>query len=187
MSFKFKKNIQDEPIKLNKIEHFECDTDGCVEDRDPIFDYIHDHCKVCNFMSEEETELYTQIVGFFEDELYISKEKDFLDKCFCHLNQKNGLIHSVFNFWKADCYLQIKQALKKNDIGLAINKILFCVDNFCRKIGYDGLKCYFTYNGKKLEVKLCFNYLTAEKHDIELFVSVERPYSDVLKIVPLSI
>lgn len=163
-----------------------------IEDNDPIGDYIRKNCSIRNDGTEEEKSLYYQIVGYFEEELYLPKEKDFLDKCFVHVNEDESsdkISFSIFRFWKADCYLQIKNILKHKDITWVLDNIIFCVDNYCRKIGYDGLKCYLSYNGKKLEVKLVFNYLGKEKdkHEIELFVFVERPYSDVMRIVPLSI
>lgn len=170
----------------------EVKTEECIAqfEEDPMFDYIHRYCSVDNYTTNDEEEMYYRIFGFFEDELYTPKEKDFLDLCVVYHtdDSKNQKSKSTFRFWKADCYLQIKNILKENkSIDWIMNRIMFCVDNFCRKIGYDGLKCYMSYNGKKLEVKLVFNYLNKDKHEIELFVFTERPYSDVMRIVPLSI
>ena len=173
------KTVENDLIENDLIEDY-------VMEHNPVEDYIRKKCSIKN----NEHNLYDQIVGYFEDELYLPKEKDFLDKCFEHVKKDKSsdeILFSIFSFWKADCYLKIKDILKQDNINIAINNIMFCIDNYCRKIGYDGLKCYLSYNGKKLEVKLVFDYLNKNKHEIELFVFVERPYSDVMKIIPLNI
>lgn len=178
-----KKNCLEAETKNTKNE--------VIDESKKLFDFIYQNATVSDFKSKEEKFIFIQALGYFEGELYTTKEKDFLDNCL-EREKINGKTENEFGtqlmLWKLCCYLEIKNILRKKEkLETVIQNILYVINETIKKIDYDGLKFNLSYNGKKLEVRLSFNYLTKNKSEIELFVPVEKPYSDVLTIVPLNI